>query len=645
MLASLATRLSFDEVKGEVIGPWWDDWGTSPFISRIVALTAELGGRQPADMESGDGRGFTGLRRSGYLEVAALGGLCALLFWLAWPGMNSEKLLDDTLQWSYVQEFDGWRDCLGPDSFGMLRPFKNLFFYGVLHLGPGTPPLFHGITILLHFVACAAVYAFLKELLGCRIWPGAATAIWALSPTQVSTAIWASCANISLSVAFLCGYLICHRRLIEAGRLHVGISLAVVLTLALALFSYEGVIAAVGLAWLCDQLKSASWSRTRSEIGAYVLGLAVTFGFLALRVLVDSRGDSRQLNLGFPPDTERWQLAVSASWLLWRHLSMWLWPSGRLEFASSFVWGGSVSPAAAIISWLLLVGAAAAVVTLWRRFPLACFGLAWFALAIFPTSNFVPIFSGPVEDYYVVVPGIGLAIAVTGMLQAFWRLASHPSAAGPAKAVGWCLLVGIAGWRLAWLPTYRSQAGLWAEPERLYQAVIESRPHQYLARHLRASALLQHGAHREALELAKAAQLDAPWFLAPRVIEGMCLSALGENAAAEEVFGDVLRDPAATTAERRTCLRELAQIDLDRKDYEKVIERTAPLLEDHRHPHYLPAVFFRIDAFRNLGREEEMREIFKQARDIYPEHPILHLFSGMYQTPPAPSAGAPSADP
>ena len=91
-------------------------------------------------------------------------------------------------------------DALGKDAFGFFRPVKNLLFLAVAPL-EDKPLAWHAVCLAAYLAAVAGVFRLAWGFLGG--WKPAllAAAVWGLSPTCVSTALWMSAANISLGIA------------------------------------------------------------------------------------------------------------------------------------------------------------------------------------------------------------------------------------------------------------------------------------------------------------------------------------------------------------------------------------------------------------------------------------------------------------
>ena len=85
---------------------------------------------------------------------------------LAWPGMTSPVLLDDKIGLDTAAGYTSWSDIFKPDSFGLLRPFKNAFFYAFVQMGEISLPLWHGLVIACFALATASVYLLLRRLTG-----------------------------------------------------------------------------------------------------------------------------------------------------------------------------------------------------------------------------------------------------------------------------------------------------------------------------------------------------------------------------------------------------------------------------------------------------------------------------------------------
>ena len=173
-----------------------------------------------------------------------------------------------------------------------------------------------------------------------------------------------------------------------------------------------------------------------------------------------------------------------------------------------------------------------------KKYPAAALGLAWFLIAAFPAGNFVPIFAGPIEDYYLTVSSIGLALLLVSLAASAIKIIRARDGTSPLLPVVLCLILILP--RLALLPVFNAWASLWVDPLAIYARVLDSRPHQFQARALMARELLLAGHPREAAKEAMQATQEGPWHPVPLVVLGGCALAANDTAAAVSWFEKVL---------------------------------------------------------------------------------------------------------
>jgi hypothetical protein len=137
----------------------------------------------------------------------------------------------------------------------------------------------HLFGLACYFWGVAGVHLLARSLSGNRWFGLACAAMWALAPTQVSTILWLSGANISLSVGFLCAALCFYDKARTspggAGRLSVPLLLLAVTFGFAALISYETAVALAPLAVALD------WYRGRTVVSRQ--------GIVAAGILVATR--------------------------------------------------------------------------------------------------------------------------------------------------------------------------------------------------------------------------------------------------------------------------------------------------------------------------------------------------------------------
>jgi tetratricopeptide (TPR) repeat protein len=449
-------------------------------------------------------------------EVFAFAGLMLLVVLVVFPGLRAALFLDDFDEIRRLGDFSGWGDIWRSDCYGYCRPVKNAIFFAI-QPNPNASTLgIHVFGLCCYFWGMAGVYLLTRSLSGNRWLALGCCAMWALAPTQVSTILWLSATNISLSAGFLCMALYTYDKA-RGGADATGLLSVPWLVLAVsfgfaAQISYEAAVSLAPLAVALDWYRGRKLVSRHGIVAVCVLGV-FTAGFLLLRAHYGCSLSMAGKNHDFSPDLRPWQVAVSAPWFLWQHLLMWLFPVGRIEFVGTYIWMKSASPLALVSAGVGLVALVASVFLLRKRFPLASFGVAWFLIASFPAGNFIPVNCGPIADYYVVIPSLGLALALVDLVRVMIRyLRSGEQNWGICAASGVALIVlprvGYVAFSYFW-------SSVWSEPVELWLRMLDSRPCQFEIRNMAAYEMLEQGKIAESRELANRSIIEAPWSAMP----------------------------------------------------------------------------------------------------------------------------------
>ncbi|TAE77369.1 MAG: hypothetical protein EAZ65_02565 [Verrucomicrobia bacterium] len=570
-------------------------------------------------------------------EVILLGCLLALIWLLARPGMTAPLLLDDHETLSHVSSFQSWRDALKPDCFGVFRPVKGLLFYH-FHLH-GIPPLptIHSLVLGAYLLATISIHCLFRHLLGCWRWGLLASFLWATSATQTSTAVWLSCINISVAILFACPAILFHQRSWHR-QTSRSLSLACVFLL-LSLASYETALCIAPACLLIDRFRGRNLL-SKPALARYLALGTTTLAYLALRASSGAHHDAHATNVGFDPDMPAWQLVASAPWLLWRHFSMWLMPFGRIEFVSTYIWGLSAPLHELAAAWGFLIILITTVFLTHKKAPLVSLGIALFLVASFPTSNLIPLWVGPVEDYYLVFPSIGLAVALVGIARKIITLRKAHRTSSAALTFSTSLLGSLLLWRMATMLLFWPQAKLWTDPIQLFVRTMDSRPAQFNCKTLIARELLLGGEYQLSKELALESIREAPWQPSTHSVLGELAIQDGDDALALTHFEECLRRVETGNLHDFAKLRRAAilmknplQRDNARTDLLEILSR--------------PASDFHYDATRVLTslyladtKPEKALRTLERSLTLHPEkaadlHPvILNLKTTMRSTNP-----------
>lgn len=466
-------------------------------------------------------RGVSSVSR--FRNPAVLLAITVALLGLA--SMFAQPLLDDGPQFAHVAGFTTFAEQFGADCFGFWRPAKNLFFTFALAVGL---PVAHLAALLIYGLAAYLLYRNSHDLGFSPGWAMLATAVWALAPTQVSSLAWLSGTNIVAMTAFALLALACWR---EDAR--PAVRIAGLAAFACSLLCYEGAIALPALWILSELYRSARLRFSRIALLA-TPWILVSGIYLWLRTV--NGGVLRAFNDAFPPDLAPQKLTAASASFVCEHLSLWLWPFGRQAVLGVFVWPAETAGLLRLaFAWLVVAALLVAIWLLRRRRPLVSFGLAWFVVAFFPTSNFIPLRCGPFADYYLVFPSIGLALAFADSLR--WLVETLRSQPGRAAFVR-TALIALVLWRGAAASVSFGWARAWNDEQLLLERSLSARPDAFNVKSSLASLHVRQQRTEEAERLANEAVREAPWYSQTYFVLGQVALNQKRIPEAKKIFTD-----------------------------------------------------------------------------------------------------------
>ncbi|MFC1764542.1 hypothetical protein ACFL6U_21050 [Planctomycetota bacterium] len=469
--------------------------------------------------------------------------------------------LDDHDQWGYVQGKNSLAECLTWDCYGLYRPVKNVLYYGLDRWGERSVQMSHWLCLGLYLVTTGLVWGWFYRWFRHGNWASAATAIWALAPTQVSSLIWLSCANIVLAVGAVAGALscydlarVCWPQQPKRSMTWLGLSALVYL---FALFCYEGAIILPGLLALVDWRRGRGiWRKINVVMLLPFAVLAV--GFVCLRWSVVPPNELTNPAIRVAGD---WQISLASAYFALQHLWSWLAPWGRQELIGTFVWGQTVSVGGVVLCWLLVIWLLVQAFKLRHRYPDVTLGVLWFFVAFLPMSNLIPFKNGPFGDYYLVIPSLGLAWAVVGLLRQLTPLWWARKTVPVLCRVGTVCFLGLVCWRAATIHTVLEWCDTWGHRETLFYRSMLVRPYSFRARANLATGLHMRGHLEEAKTLIHECIDQAPWVPIHYNILGDIQSKEGDFTAACASFNRALalesKNLYSHYALARTCMEHL----------------------------------------------------------------------------------------
>jgi|GEM_PF-3069312 hypothetical protein len=140
-----------------------------------------------------------------------------------------------------------------------------------------------------------------------------------------------------------------------------------------------------------------------------------------------------------PTDSDFW-VSLSSGWFYLIHALRWIWPFGQQGILIVFDPDNHRTLVIVVAGVIVAFG----IFLFWirSRKPLLFLSLGWYALALFPMANVVPLRNGPICDYYLFLPSIGLALFISWLVQS----------ALTSKTKNWA--IGISSvWLVAFLVT------------------------------------------------------------------------------------------------------------------------------------------------------------------------------------------------
>src|ERR1019366_9468603 len=320
----------------------------------------------------------------------------------------------------------------GSTASGLYRPLTTasyLLNYAVF--GNGTHPAgYHWVNLALHGVNVSLVYLLGILILGESAPALALAALWGVHPllTESVTNVVGR-ADLLAAFGVLAGLLCYIRSAAAAGWRKLPWVAAMLIAQAAGIFSKENAVVLPGIMLLYDLTwrKRAAW---RGRALTYAALLPPLAAFFCLRVrfpmLILARfGDNPLMSAGF------WTARLTAIKVIGKYLWLFVWPA-RLSADYSynavplFGWQpADWDDAKALIALALCLGAAVLAVRWYRTRKPLFFFLAFFFVALAPTSNLVVLIGSIMAERFLYLPSIGLAGCVVAAICALGRRVSR----------------------------------------------------------------------------------------------------------------------------------------------------------------------------------------------------------------------------
>jgi hypothetical protein len=318
---------------------------------------------------------------------------------------------------------------------------------------------YHAINILIHVLNTALVFLVLWRLLQFARWEPhrvkwaaiVGTFVFLIHPLQTEAVSYVAGRSESLCTLFmLLAYVVFLYRRDEAIS---WLETATVLVLfGAAILTKENAVSLAGILLLTDVSFpipfSAAGIRKNWRLYALIAPAAVVAAVFILRMLATAT------SAGFSVRDFTWyQYAFTEARAIFTYIRLTFAPFGQSvdhDYSPSL----TIFQHGAILWTLLLAALVFAAIRLRRRYPIACFGLFWFLIALAPTSSVIPIFDPLVERR--------MYLAIVGLILVGFELFQHIRLSRPAA---WGMLT--AGMLILGGLCYgRNQT--WSDPEKLF---------------------------------------------------------------------------------------------------------------------------------------------------------------------------------
>lgn len=332
---------------------------------------------------------------------------------------EGELMFDDEQQLNHVSGFSSITDTFTVDCFGFFRPVKNLVFYVWTQTLPDNYQAWRISAAIAYVGLIPLAYGFFGLFFKKNDWLRLlATAFWVSLPATTTVVSWISSTNIILGGYGFFLYFILYEKAQKAqqlGKLELAYSwlFGALLSFAFACFSYEAAMAAPFLLIFKDFVRSSEPLKDKRTWMFFFLSLTTLALYFLLRKHHGSVTNIPELAT-IHTQSDIW-VSLSSGWFYLIHAIRGLFPFGQQGILIVFnpeehkLLVITVAVAVIILVAVLLKSRA--------KKPLLFLGLGWYGLALFPMANVIPLRNGPICDYYLFLPGIGLALFVAWMVQ------------------------------------------------------------------------------------------------------------------------------------------------------------------------------------------------------------------------------------
>jgi hypothetical protein len=383
-----------------------------------------------------------------------------------------------------------WPRSMGGDGY---RPLTVIAFRLQWVLGGGSPAVFHAVNVALHTLTATLVFWLATGVLPVAA-AFVAAALYAVHPVHVeavANVVGQSELVVALLVTIAVGLYVHGRAAGPLTRTRWW-TIGVLYVVACFFKEHAIVLPAVLIAAELTVVRDLRPMRERLDaLRVPMLSLAAAgLAFYWARSLVVLGGGT-----GFVPflpfqvvrfdgaDRVYTAIGVAPEWLrllLWPERLSAQYSPQTVEIAQGFGVGQ-------LPGLLVLLGVLGIAIACWRRSSVTSFGIAWLALTLLPSSNFIIPAGFIIAERTLLLPSVGAMIAVASVVPWLYERIEGRAPMQLAAAGAFALIVGLG------LSRSIDRNRVWRDNETLFAQSVVDAPDSYRAHHMLGQILFERG--------------------------------------------------------------------------------------------------------------------------------------------------------
>ncbi len=393
---------------------------------------------------------------------------------------------DFILQNAYIQDWQHFPKLFSENVIagrGLIsnyyRPILLTVFSLEWHAWGDWAPGWHIVNTVTHSGNAILLFLILYQLFNKKTLAFVAALIFLLHPLQTEAVSYVNSFGDSLSVLWMFSGILFYMRVRHAQTRSAEVLwyVSTLLMFVLAILSKETTIIMPGLLFIVDFFSLPKqwtfWHKFRRSIELVlpILSIALVYVFLRGTVL----NFQNTFNL-YNEDTaftqSLWVRVLTFFRIITVYIRLIFVPIG-LHMERSVAVATSLASADVLLGLCSVVAMVAAALWCLRRHPIVAFGIAWFFIALAPTSNIAVPINGLLYEHWLYVPLVGIVLVVLYVAQQVYvRIEKKRGALAAASGILIFVCAVLA------VLTIRRNAE-WSTPTRFYTQTLQYAPTSY----------------------------------------------------------------------------------------------------------------------------------------------------------------------